>query len=72
MLRVEVAGAALHLMPERAAYLADEATLLVADVHAGKDASFRGLGVPVPPGSTESTLQRLSRAIEVPSSALEP
>lgn len=64
MLRVDVGGAALHLMAERAAYLADEATLLVADVHAGKDASFRGLGVPVPPGATESTLQRLSRAIE--------
>jgi DNA ligase-associated metallophosphoesterase len=69
MLRVEVGGATLQLMPERAAYLADEATLLVADVHAGKDASFRGLGVPVPPGATESTLQRLSRAIEASGAA---
>lgn len=63
MLRVEVGGATLQLMPERAAYLAEQAALLVADVHVGKDASFRGLGVPVPPGTTESTLQRLSRAL---------
>lgn len=69
MLRVEVGGATLHLMPERAAYLAEQATLLVADVHVGKDASFRGLGVPVPPGATESTLQRLSRAIDASGAA---
>jgi uncharacterized protein len=63
MHRVEVAGATLELWPERAAYLPDHATLLVADVHVGKDASFRRLGVPVPPGATESTLQRLSRVL---------
>lgn len=63
MVRVEVGGATLQLMPERAAYAADWGALLVADVHVGKDASFRRLGVPVPPGATESTLQRLSRAL---------
>jgi DNA ligase-associated metallophosphoesterase len=63
MLSVEVGGGRLQLLAERAAYLADERTLLVADVHVGKDASFRGLGVPVPRGATESTLDRLGRAV---------
>lgn len=63
MLSVEVGGGRLQLLAERAAYLADERTLLVADVHVGKDASFRGLGVPVPRGATESTLDRLGRVI---------
>jgi DNA ligase-associated metallophosphoesterase len=65
MLRVEVGGARLELLAERAAFISDEGTLLVADVHVGKDASFRGLGVPVPPGATESTLDRLSRAVDL-------
>lgn len=69
MHRVEVGGATLLLMAERAAYLAESSTLLVADVHVGKDASFRGLGVPVPPGATESTLQRLSRALAISGAA---
>jgi DNA ligase-associated metallophosphoesterase len=65
MLSVEVGGARLELLAERAAFMADAGTLLVADVHVGKDASFRGLGVPVPPGATASTLDRLSRAVEI-------
>jgi DNA ligase-associated metallophosphoesterase len=64
MLRVEIGGAPLHLLPERAAYLPEQRTLLVADLHAGKAASFRGLGVPVPRGSTTRTLERLSLALE--------
>lgn len=63
MLRVEVGGAVLMLLPERAAYLPEQGALLVADVHVGKAASFRGLGVPVPPGTTGGTLQRLSAAL---------
>lgn len=63
MLRVEIGGAALQLLAERAAYLPEQRTLLVADLHAGKAASFRGLGVPVPRGSTTQTLERLSHAL---------
>jgi uncharacterized protein len=64
MLRVEVGGAPLYLLAERAAYVPEQRTLLVADLHAGKAASFRGLGVPVPRGSTAQTLERLSHALE--------
>lgn len=62
---VEIGGAALRLLPERAVYFAAVGALLVADVHLGKAHSFRRLGVPVPEGTTEGTLARLARAIEV-------
>jgi DNA ligase-associated metallophosphoesterase len=65
MLEVEVGGARLGLLPQRAACLIDERCLLVADAHIGKAVSFRGLGVPVPRGTTTQTLQRLGDAIEV-------
>jgi uncharacterized protein len=37
--------------------------LFVADVHLGKAATFRSLGVPVPAGTTQENLDRLSLAI---------
>jgi metallophosphoesterase superfamily enzyme len=56
-------GARLRLLPERAAYLPEHHTLLVADAHIGKAQSFRRLGVPVPGGTTGSHAARLSRAV---------
>jgi DNA ligase-associated metallophosphoesterase len=53
----------LQLFPERAAYWEAKRTLLVADVHLGKDATFRAEAVPLPLGSTDSDLQRLSGLI---------
>lgn len=52
-------GRALQLLPERAAWLPEAGLLMVADVHFGKAASFRRLGVPVPHGTTEANLARL-------------
>jgi DNA ligase-associated metallophosphoesterase len=60
---LQVGGALLRLLPERAAYLPELRTLLVADAHIGKAVSFRRLGVPVPGGTTTATLQRLSACI---------
>ena len=60
---IEVGGARLRLLPERAAYLPEAGWLLVADAHVGKAASFRRLGVPVPAGTTEATLARLDAAL---------
>ena len=54
----------LLLLPERAAYLPDRHTLLVADAHIGKAQSFRRLGVPVPGGTTAAALLRLSAALQ--------
>jgi len=52
-------GRVLWLLPERAAWLPEAGLLMVADVHFGKAASFRRLGVPVPEGTTEANLARL-------------
>lgn len=60
---VEVAGEPLILLPQRAAVWEREATLLVADAHWGKAASFRALGVPVPGGTTGEGLARLDAAL---------
>jgi len=56
-------GTLLRLLPQRAAYLPVQRTLLVADAHLGKAVSFRRLGVPVPEATTDETLQRLDQAI---------
>jgi uncharacterized protein len=50
----------LHLLPERAAFLPDTSTLLIADAHIGKAVSFRALGVPVPAGTTTENLNLIS------------
>lgn len=63
MVDVEAGGTVLRLLPQRAAYLPEHRTLLVADAHIGKAVSFRRLGVPVPGGTTSETLQRLSDAV---------
>lgn len=53
----------IWLHPSGAAFLPGHAALLVADVHLGKAASFRRLGVPVPSGSTATTLEALGDAL---------
>ena len=63
MLELHAGGARLQLLPQRAAYLPDHGTLLIADAHIGKAQSFRRLGVPVPRGTTQGTLQRLSEVV---------
>jgi DNA ligase-associated metallophosphoesterase len=60
---LQVGGCTLQLLPQRAAYLNQQRTLLVADLHIGKAVSFRRLGVPVPGGTTSETLGRLSAAV---------
>lgn len=57
---LERAGQRLCLLPEKAVFLPASHTLLVADVHLGKAATFRSLGVPVPQGTTTQTLQTLA------------
>jgi uncharacterized protein len=52
------------LLPDRAVFFPLIRTLLVADVHIGKAATFRSLGVPVPRGTTHANLTRLSLLLE--------
>ncbi len=62
--RVELRGEELVLFAERAAYRPATRTLLVADPHFGKAATFRAAGIPVPTGTTADGLARLDALIE--------
>ncbi|HZX29273.1 MAG TPA: ligase-associated DNA damage response endonuclease PdeM [Telluria sp.] len=57
---VQCAGEDLVLLPEKAVVWPRAATLVVADVHFGKAAAFRALGVPVPHGTTTENLALLA------------
>lgn len=60
---ITTAGEQLELMPERAIYWPATSTLIVADLHWGKAASFRAAGIPVPGGTTAADLARLDAAL---------
>ena len=64
MATLAVGGHALTLLPQKAAFLDDLSTLLVADAHIGKAVSFRKWGVPVPRGTTTETLSVLTSLVE--------
>ena len=57
-------GQTLRLLPERAIFWEERRSLLVADAHWGKAATFRASGIPVPGGTTREGLQRLTVAVE--------
>jgi DNA ligase-associated metallophosphoesterase len=57
------AEADVVLLPGRAAVVPATATLLVADLHLGKAATFRKAGIPVPEGSAQADLARLERLV---------
>jgi DNA ligase-associated metallophosphoesterase len=56
-------GSAVELLPDGALHLPNSRTLVVADAHFGKAATFRARGVPVPQGTTRGTLARLDAAL---------
>ncbi len=55
----ELAGERVLLLPQKALYWPAAKTLMVADIHFGKAASFRALGVPVPRGTTSENIAAL-------------
>ncbi len=62
---IKFADRALHLLSERAIWWPGRSALVISDVHLGKAASFRHIGVPVPSGATAKDLARLSRLLHV-------
>jgi uncharacterized protein len=54
----------LHLLPELAAWDEQLRTIIVADLHLGKTASFQDAGIPLPEGADTMTLQRLGRLVD--------
>jgi len=62
-LSIQLAGAELWLLAEKAMYYPAERALLIADAHFGKAAAYRKLGQPVPHGTTDDNLQRLENLL---------
>ena len=56
---VELAGEILWLLAHKAVYWPARKMLVIADIHFGKAAAFRALGVPVPRGTTRQNLLAL-------------
>ena len=57
------AKADILLLPGRGALLPASRTLLVADLHLGKAATFRRAGIPIPEGSAQGDLARLETLV---------
>ncbi len=58
-----LAGESVQLLGDRALHWVARRRLLIADLHLGKEDSFRRAGVALPSGVTEGYLQRLSQLI---------
>lgn len=56
---VELAGELVWLLAHKAVYWPARKMLVIADIHFGKAAAFRALGVPVPRGTTTQNLLAL-------------
>lgn len=56
---ITIVGEELQLLPDRAIHWVRASTLLIADPHFGKAATFRAAGIFVPAGTTATTLARL-------------
>lgn len=61
---VEIEGERLRLLADRAVFMERSKSLIVADIHLGKAATFRRFGIPIPHGTTEEDLSRLEKLIE--------
>ena len=62
-MQIVLADESLILLPQRALYWPAQRLLVIADIHFGKAASFRALGVPVPAGTTSQNLAALDALI---------
>jgi DNA ligase-associated metallophosphoesterase len=60
---IDYAGQTIWLLPEHALWWPAQRVLFVADLHMGKAATYRALGQPVPAGTTDENLRRLSQLI---------
>jgi uncharacterized protein len=62
-LPLRIAQMPLQLLPDRAVWLDELHTLVVADIHLGKAETFRRSGIPVPGPVGQTSLDRLSALI---------
>ena len=64
-LSLTVASEPVVLLADRALWLPERHTVVVADLHWGKAAAFRAAFVPIPSGTTASDLTRLTRVLHL-------
>lgn len=64
-LALELKGEQLVLLAQKAAFWPRERMLIIADIHFGKAAAFRSLGIPVPRGTTSENLHALDELVEL-------
>lgn len=60
---IRVGGEPVELLPERAVWWPSGRTLVVADLHLGKEHAFAAAGIGLPPNILDETLDRLARCI---------
>jgi uncharacterized protein len=63
--QIEWAGERLELSKDRAIHWPRRRTLIIADPHFGKAAAFRHRGVPVPAGTTQTDVDRLTKLLRL-------
>jgi DNA ligase-associated metallophosphoesterase len=61
---IELAGENVLLLPQKAVYWRAGGMLVIADIHFGKAAAFRSLGIPVPHGTTTENLTLLDALVD--------
>lgn len=67
MLSIKIKDESLQLLPQRALFRPSNSTLYIADTHWGKDETFRAHYIPLPKGSLQESLNRLSEALTITS-----
>jgi uncharacterized protein len=60
---IVISGERLTLLTERAVFWESQSTVLIADPHFGKSATFRASGIPVPAGTTADAVGRLKTIV---------
>ncbi|MEE2936588.1 MAG: ligase-associated DNA damage response endonuclease PdeM [Planctomycetota bacterium] len=63
-LPIELGGASLELLGGRGVWVPAAKTLLVADAHLGKEATFRRHQIPIPAGATTATLGAVTKMLQ--------
>lgn len=63
-MQITLAKITLLLLPECDVFLPASRSLVIADVHLGKSATFRTRGIPIPEGDTADDLARLDMLIK--------
>ena len=64
-INIQFAGESLDLLADRALHWPARKTLILADVHLGKDAAFRAAGLPVPAGNSAKDLSRIDALLDL-------